>query len=399
MYSLNLIAATGLMAASAVLAAPRAMLFDGTAAESYSAYLVDDEHSFPEIVPRSMQWAHSLKAQELADCPAPMLIVTTTTVDVTVYVTPSPTAASTLTAEASSSTITEAPCETETDEPPHVTISFHSITVLEPCNDDDDDTMVTATQTSTLHHWQKINITIPASPSTSAMSTSQFNTTASASSSPSRVTISLIPEHTTTSAPVESQTTPLCDEGSTWSWFDTPAATAAFTQDPQSTDCVIDTAVTPVSTSIMVAAATTVSAQPTKTQCVHDEPSGRPASRTTYCGIHGKPAGTYFIAEFIENRPGQAVTEEGCYQFCDSVMVSTRGCQSYRFYANALGAPRCSLYGRGVVESVADLDKNQPDIWYDLACGSPLAEKWHEGMPADHGNKAAGDKKARRFFF
>lgn len=397
MHHLNLIAATGLLA-SAVQAAPRALSFDGvrvfqhpnpvflriltkhqTDAEHHNAYLVDDEHSFPEVVPRSMQWAHSVQGggQERAECPAPVLVVTTTTVDVTVYVTPEPT-----------ETMTEPPCDTETDEP-RITIAVHNMTVPEPC--DDDDTMMTATQASTV----KVNMTMPASPSTSAMSTSQFNTTAnSASTSPSRVTISIIPEHTTTPPPMESETmTPSCDEGFSWSWFNTTMATATATQDPQATDCVIDTAVTPVSTSTMTATAT-MPAQPTKTQCVHDEPSGKPSAKTAYCGIHGKPAGTYFIAEFIENRPGAPVTEEGCYQFCDSVMESTKGCQSYRFYNNQLGKPRCALYGRGVVDSVADLDKNQPDTWYDLACGSPMKEKWHEGMPADHGSK-----KARRFWF
>lgn len=69
-------------------------------------------------------------------------------------------------------------------------------------------------------------------------------------------------------------------------------------------------------------------------------------------------------------------------------MESTKGCQSYRFYKNQLGAARCSLYGRGVALSVADLDKNQPDVWYDLTCGSPTAEKWHQNMPADHGKRA-----------
>lgn len=70
-----------------------------------------------------------------------------------------------------------------------------------------------------------------------------------------------------------------------------------------------------------------------------------------------------------------------------SVMESTKGCKSFRYYKNQLGAPRCALYGMPVSYSVDDLDKNQPDIWYDLACGSPKEQKWHEtdkAMPSNH---------------
>ena len=125
--------------------------------------------------------------------------------------------------------------------------------------------------------------------------------------------------------------------------------------------------------------------------------SGTPKPDSAYCGIHGKPAGTCFIAEFIEDKPGIPVSEEGCYQFCDvrsslsdpnqsriltlqqSVMESTTGCKSFRYYKNQLGAPRCALYGMPISDSVDDLDKSQPDTWYDLACGSSKEQKWHAG--------------------
>ncbi len=312
MHSFNLIAATGLLAASAVQAAPRAMSFDAVSPATFQtlthtlpltrlmqseasthAYAVDEKDAFSEIVPRGMEWARSAQEQVPTDCPAPVLIVTTTTVDVTVYVTPSPTAEDMTT-----------PMTTDT---PRVTISIQNMTVPEPCDDD-----TTAGQTSTKPQSSSASMTMSSSSSsTSAMSSSS----ASTSSTPSRVTISIIPEHTTTPAPSEMETPPPCDEGSTFSYFTSTTAAPAPTQ--SSSDCVIDTAVTPVSTSTMSATPTTASAQPTKTQCVHDEPTGKPTDQTMYCGIHGKPAGTYFIAEFIENKPEEPVTEEGCYQFCD----------------------------------------------------------------------------------
>lgn len=30
---------------------------------------------------------------------------------------------------------------------------------------------------------------------------------------------------------------------------------------------------------------------------------------------------------------------------------------------------------------VKDIDNNQPGKWYDLSCGSPTGEKWHNVMP------------------
>ncbi|KAH7328915.1 hypothetical protein B0I35DRAFT_404208 [Stachybotrys elegans] len=127
---------------------------------------------------------------------------------------------------------------------------------------------------------------------------------------------------------------------------------------------VIDVSMTPVALAPSLAANTTWTA-PTRVG------TGSPRSNRTYCGVKGLPAGTYFIAEFIENRPGVPVTREGCYQFCDSVLDSTEGCQAYRFYHNELGAPRCALYGMPVPWVVRDLDLRQRGQWYDLKCGSP----------------------------
>lgn len=107
-----------------------------------------------------------------------------------------------------------------------------------------------------------------------------------------------------------------------------------------------------------------------------------------------------------------AVTEEGCYQFCDvscysppkrkntnmtqSVMEDTKGCQSYRFYKNELGASRCDLYGMTVSHVVRDLDNNQPGRWYDLSCGSPTGQKWHESMPQHEKMDAAAGAKSEK---
>lgn len=245
-----------------------------------------------------MQFARSVQAPAPTDCPAPVVVVTTTTIDVTVYVTPEPTS-------------TE-PCDEETPTTTHIATHVYNMTVPEPCDDD-----------TTTPHWQKVNITMPETPSAVPMSTSQWNSTASTTKTPEKTTSTTEPCDETTPSPTP---TP-CDEGMTWSSSNNSTATMAMTSStqttrkPQTTDCVIDTSMVPVSTSTLTATAT-MTAHPTKTQCVHDEPTGKPASDSMYCGIHGKPAGTYFIAEFIENKPGEAVTEEGCYQFCDVSLSS-----------------------------------------------------------------------------
>jgi hypothetical protein len=68
-------------------------------------------------------------------------------------------------------------------------------------------------------------------------------------------------------------------------------------------------------------------------------------------------------------------------------MESTRGCQSYRFYHNEVGAPRCALYGAPVALSIYDLDETLDDLWFDLSCGSPSQETWHTQMPVEHDDK------------
>ena len=72
-------------------------------------------------------------------------------------------------------------------------------------------------------------------------------------------------------------------------------------------------------------------------------------------------------------------------------MQDTRGCESYRFFTNELGAPRCDLYGMPVSRSVKDIDNKQSGAWYDIGCGSPTAQKWHVdgSMPASHNTTRA----------
>lgn len=58
---------------------------------------------------------------------------------------------------------------------------------------------------------------------------------------------------------------------------------------------------------------------------------------------------------------------------------TTHGCASYDFYLNDLGAPRCDLYGSPVAYALDSVDNNQPNTWFDLACGNPTAQQWeHE---------------------
>ncbi|KFA66499.1 hypothetical protein S40285_00682 [Stachybotrys chlorohalonatus IBT 40285] len=176
----------------------------------------------------------------------------------------------------------------------------------------------------------------------------------------------------------------------------TQSMTPMMTSSPSAPTRVIDVSMIPVLSSPLL---TTLSRSSRPTTTVTElGATGAPVQDRTYCGIRGQPAGTYFIAEFIEDRPGVQVTLEGCYQFCDvskrlpsytstdsrgfsctdlwlqSVMESTRGCQAYRFYHNDLGAPRCALYGMPVPWVVRDLDERQEDQWWDLDCGSPTEQ-------------------------
>jgi hypothetical protein len=65
-------------------------------------------------------------------------------------------------------------------------------------------------------------------------------------------------------------------------------------------------------------------------------------------------------------------------------MDATAGCQSYRFYHNDAGAPRCALYGSSVTKALFNLDADKEDTWWDLSCGSPSAENWHKSMPGHY---------------
>ena len=67
-------------------------------------------------------------------------------------------------------------------------------------------------------------------------------------------------------------------------------------------------------------------------------------------------------------------------------MEDTDGCQSYRFYTNEFGAPRCDLYGMTVSHVVKDLDNSQSGKWYDLSCGSPTEQNWSGGISTGNGN-------------
>ncbi|KAK0618477.1 hypothetical protein B0T17DRAFT_619066 [Bombardia bombarda] len=115
----------------------------------------------------------------------------------------------------------------------------------------------------------------------------------------------------------------------------------------------------------------------TTTVCASSAPSGTPLPDRIHCGVHGLPVGDYFVAQFIEDESGVPVTLDGCWKSCGSVWGSTHGCQSYDYYLNDLGAPRCDLYSRDVASAVDAIDNHEPNTWFDLACGDPGDPKWH----------------------
>ncbi|KAF4975288.1 hypothetical protein FZEAL_7901 [Fusarium zealandicum] len=175
-----------------------------------------------------------------------------------------------------------------------------------------------------------------------------------------------------------------------------PFLTATTTAKASTSEtCIIDTSMAPISTSY-VNATSTMPAMPTETVYGRNVENGATDKNCAYCGVNGKPAGSYFIAEFSEDRPGVAVTLEGCYQFCDSTMDTTRGCQAYRFYHNDLGAARCALHGRSVALSVRDLDSSVEDTWYDLTCGSPTEEAAYDDSTSNYRRKRSGAGAALR---
>lgn len=58
-------------------------------------------------------------------------------------------------------------------------------------------------------------------------------------------------------------------------------------------------------------------------------------------------------------------------------MNATDGCKAYRFYPErGLNVPRCDLYGSNVAYALDSIDNDHPDLWFDLACGSPSDERW-----------------------
>ncbi|KAG7102757.1 hypothetical protein HYQ44_016845 [Verticillium longisporum] len=157
-------------------------------------------------------------------------------------------------------------------------------------------------------------------------------------------------------------------------YFSTYAVTEPL---PSSTsDCVIDTSIAPISVASLTSQPAVVET-PTKTVSEGSVPTGKPETGSLHCGVHGKPVGNYFLARFVENSPGVPVTLEGCYQFCDSVMDATDGCESYRFYPERdLNVARCDLYGSSVAYALDSVDDYYPDIWFDIECGSPRSSRW-----------------------
>ncbi|KAK1714750.1 hypothetical protein BDP67DRAFT_577173 [Colletotrichum lupini] len=156
----------------------------------------------------------------------------------------------------------------------------------------------------------------------------------------------------------------------------TAQATTAFSSVIPTESCVIDTSMAPITTASLTTVPTSTTI-PTKTVCQNDAPTGKPMPGNNHCGVHGLPVGNYFLARFVNNAPNVPVTLEGCYQFCASVMNTTDGCKSYRFYPEkGLNVPRCDLYGSTVAYALDSIDNDHPDLWFDLTCGSPSSEQW-----------------------
>ncbi|KFH48099.1 hypothetical protein ACRE_010440 [Hapsidospora chrysogenum ATCC 11550] len=311
------------------------------------------------------------------DCPTASVVIWTTTVDVTVYVTETPRGTPTGDETEPYSTTTD--CETDEygtsvttlrssdffPNPSETTTSPDQTST--PATDDPDASSTTLCETDTdvpTPDKSYYTVTLASTPTTTPTTTPATTPTTTPVATPSTASVntpvtkpSTTPATTPSTTPTKPTITPTT----------TPTTNPTT---PSPTAVCIDTTITPVITSKLTITAPPPP-EPTRTVCVEDHQKGSPEDAIAYCGVHGKPAGVYFIAEFIEERSGVPVTEEGCYQFCDSVMESTDGCQSYRFYHNDLGAPRCALYGMPVSRVVDDLDDNQDDTWYDLACGSP----------------------------
>ena len=232
-------------------------------------------------------------------CPAGgVVVISTTTVDVTVFVTPtanSTTGPSTGTGVVTVKTNTTGPAGAAAEPQPERTVVQNIPTAAVILNVTDVKTRIpltTGPSPTTIIQLSQ-NITLPAT----EPCPEDLDEPTSVSEEPCE-------ETTWTSTSVTTrrlQVTPLVSD----------AAAAA----PTITSYVIDTSMKPVTKASMTP--TTSGPAPTKTVCEDDNATGTPNTDSSYCGVKGQPAGVYFIAEFIEERSGVPVSEEGCYQFCD----------------------------------------------------------------------------------
>ncbi|KAJ3530224.1 hypothetical protein NM208_g9422 [Fusarium decemcellulare] len=200
---------------------------------------------------------------------------------------------------------------------------------------------------------------IPVYPERTPVASTSQNDAVSAS-------VTQTPSGTTTDLDCDTETlsTPATSIYETPSLARTPAA-ASTTE-----TCVIDSSMAPIATSYQNTTATTMYSAPTETSYDNNLQNRAPKRDSAHCGVNGEAAGLNFLAEFSENKNGVAVTLEGCYQFCEGNIPSTRGCQAYRFY-QVNGSPRCALYRASVSASVSTLDVSVESRWYDSPAARP----------------------------
>lgn len=242
------------------------------------------EPALPQLARRAdFEWPQVVTVE----CSAPAVIISTTTVDVTVYVTPAATGE-----PCPEETVTE-PCPEET-----VTEPCPEETVTKPCPECEMTTVASATQTMTGPCDEESTTTqvVTSAPLHTGTVAPYSNHTANATSA---ATMLYTRNATTTRPPV--------------SPFTTPTSTSSMT-------CVIDTSITPAKTAT-VTVTKTVDVQPTQTVWGDSWPSGKPDKGHAYCGVRASASESFFLAEFIEERPGVPVSEEGCYQFCDVGLI------------------------------------------------------------------------------
>ncbi|KAL6403460.1 hypothetical protein AUP68_12810 [Ilyonectria robusta] len=362
-----------------------------------TAYMTPTSHSAPLY---TLPFGNSNTYVQPSESPKPYFNQTTSSTATSEYpVTSTPVSVGNSSTPYTTPAASTEPCDDETSsvtsasEPPIIVFTptpfaNYSITApntkrhesTEPCDDETTTPMTSSTIISNMTPTTPYNdetMTPSAIPSSSTEPCDDDTTTT--------WTSTVVPGNTTASSPPSSSTEP-CDETSTTKPVSvTPFLSSSTTTSASSTSetPVIDTYMVPVSTPVLNT--TPTYPLPAKeTICEHTVQPGSPSKDTTYCGVHGTPASTYFISEFTEERPGVPVSLEDCYQFCISALQTTRGCQSYRYYTNSAGAPRCALYGLTISKSVRELDSSQSDVWYDLTCGSPSEEAWHSDMPTSH---------------